>query len=308
MVRADRPVKTYVYKSFDDLIHVKASVGREVCRFLKIRPRVELKIPDMRKMYSAFKGTDHVRQIVVRIRSIGTRTECHTVMRVIDHLHHPEDIFLAGDDARKPENRPCRIIRVNCHVDVIFVTDRHDPLEKIFQVLKQLLLVDALIFFKKLLYMCEALRLPARHYRAVRIVVDRIEKLLRIQGVNCFLRIRKYGRPVRALSRKLRPRPVKHRHEVVADHVNIFPAEVRKCLDVIVNQPVTVRSCILDLVRDIDGLDAGNMKARRLYFFLQRVNFLLRPDLSRLCVIQRRDNAFHSRNLPNLLQRDGVIF
>ena len=52
-------------------------------------------------------------------------------MRIVYHAHHALQIWQVDDDARKTEHTPGRIIRVDGHVDVIFVTYRHDRFEKV---------------------------------------------------------------------------------------------------------------------------------------------------------------------------------
>ena len=48
------------------------------------------------------------------------------------------------------------------------------------------------------------------------------------------------------------------------------------------------------------------MQACRLYFLLQRVNLLLRPEFPRLLVVQHCNDALHISRLTNLLQGHRV--
>ena len=57
-------------------------------------------------------------------------------MRIVNHLHHAQDILLVDDNARKPKHAPCRVVRMDCHVDVIPVAYRHDFFQKILQVVE----------------------------------------------------------------------------------------------------------------------------------------------------------------------------
>ena len=113
-------------------------------------------------------------------------------MRVIHHLHHPQDIFFIDDDPGKPEHTPCRVVRVDRHLNVILVADRHDLFKEVFQIGKQFFPVDILVHCKQFLHLCHPLRLPARHHRTVGIPCDRFKHLLRIKGIHCRLGIGKH--------------------------------------------------------------------------------------------------------------------
>ncbi len=171
-------------------------------------------------MNPSFQGTDHIRQVVFQIRPIRTGTEGNTVVRIVHHLHHPQDVLFVDDDSGKPENAPCRIVRMDRHVNIILIAHRHDFFQKILQIGKQLLSVHILIHLKKLFYPCHTLRLPARHYRSVRVFRDRRKHLLRVQRVHRFLRVGKHCGTVRPYPCQLRSCPVKHRHEIVTYHVD----------------------------------------------------------------------------------------
>ncbi len=53
---------------------------------------------------------------------------------------------------------------MNCHVDVVLVADRHDGVQEINKVLKELVLIHILIKLEQLLDMCHTLRFPAGHH------------------------------------------------------------------------------------------------------------------------------------------------
>ena len=121
----------------------------------------------MCKMNSALQYTDHVRKIILEVGAVGTRAEGHAVMYIVDSIHQTKDVCLGVDDSGETEYGPCRIIRVDRHLDVILVADRHDGLQEVNEVLEQLLAIHVLIHLEELLYLLHTLRLPAWHNRAV---------------------------------------------------------------------------------------------------------------------------------------------
>ena len=64
---------------------------------------------------------------------------------LVDHLHHPLNVALVDDDPRQTEDAPGRIVRVNRHVDIIAVADRHNRFQENPQILKQLFFIDAAV-------------------------------------------------------------------------------------------------------------------------------------------------------------------
>ena len=217
-------------------------------RLLKIRGRIEFQISDMGEMNPSRDRPDDIRQIILQIRPEGAGAERDAVVDIVHRLQHADDPRLAGDDARQSEYTPCRVIRVNRHLDVILIAHRHDCPEVINQILEQLLLVDVLIHPEQLLHVCHALRFPAWHHGSVHLPLNRIKHFLRMNRVNCLLCVGKHRGPIRPSPGQLRSRPVEYRHEVIADHMDIFPAEILKTTNIIVDIPVPVRASGLDRI------------------------------------------------------------
>ena len=69
-----------------------------------------------------------------------------------------ENIFFIDNDAGQTKNAPCRIVRMNCHIDVILIADRHDPLQKILEICKQCIIINILVHLKQFFYLCHPLR------------------------------------------------------------------------------------------------------------------------------------------------------
>ena len=87
----------------------------------------------------------HCHTVVVLTGREGTCTECQTIVLVRHGIQHPLDILGTADNSWQAEYRIRRIVWVNTHVDIVFITDWHDRLQPVFHILLQLLLVNALI-------------------------------------------------------------------------------------------------------------------------------------------------------------------
>ena len=308
MVGTDRSVEAGVIQCLDDFIHVEAAVAGKMCCLFKVIGAVELEVTDMGEVDAALEGTDHIRQIIVEARSIGAGAERDAVMDVIHCMHDLEDVCLVVDDAGKTEDRPSRIIRMNCHLDVVLVAHGHDSLQEVDKVIEQRIRIHILVEGEQLLNMSQALWLPARHHGTVHIASDRVKHLFRIDRIYGSLRIGKNRGTIRALASQFGTCPVEDRHEVVAHQMNVFLAKVFQCLDVVFNIGVAARCSGLDGIGDVDALDAADVQTRSFNFLLEGVDFFLCPELSRLFVIESGDDAGDARDLTDLFQGNGVKF
>ena len=124
---------------------------------------IKFQVAHMGEMNPALQGTDHVRQVVFQVGAVGAGTEGDAVVRVIHHFHHAKDVGLVDDDAGKSEHAPGGIVRMDRHVDVVFVADRHDALQEIFQIGKQRLIIHVAVHLEQLFDVLHAFRFPAGH-------------------------------------------------------------------------------------------------------------------------------------------------
>ena len=69
-----------------------------------------MQVSHMGKVDTSFQDTDHVRQVIGQIRTVGTGAEGDTIVYVIHCLHQPQDILLGIDDTGKAEHTPGRVI------------------------------------------------------------------------------------------------------------------------------------------------------------------------------------------------------
>ena len=272
MVRTHRAVEADLIECANDLVHIEVTIAGDVACLLEIvvltGSIIEAEVTYVCEVDSALQCTDHVRKVVLEVGTVRTGAEGHTVMYIVDRIHQTKDTCLGVDDSGETEYGPCRIIRVDRHLDIILVADRHDGLQEVYEVLEQLLAIDILIHIEELLDLRHTLRLPARHYGAVRHLLHGSSEVIRIDRVDGLLVVCETGGTIRVLTCELGSGPVKYRHEVVAYEVNIFLTEVLECLDVVCDVLVTVLIADLDGVADIDRLDTAQAKACSLDLFL----------------------------------------
>jgi hypothetical protein len=88
--------------------------------------------------------------------------------------------------------------------------------------------------------------------------------------------------------------------------VDVFLAQMLQGLDVVVDVFVTGWKPDLDVVMNVDALDAQDGQAGGLHLFLQGMNPFPRPQRAGGKIVQRGDDPLHSGDLPNLLQGDGI--
>ena len=103
------------------------------------------------------------------------------------------------------------------------------------------------------------------------------------------------------------PRPVEHRHEIIADDLYSEPGQIPYRLDIIGDIPVPAGQPYLDVVMDIHGLHHIHVEAIRLQGLLHLRDLLYFPDFPRHLVMQRPHDAGHAGNLPDVRQLDVVI-
>ena len=60
-----------------------------------------------------------------------TGTECQPVMRVINRMEKPVDIFLTGHNTRQAQYLERGIVRMDAHIYIVLITHRHDSLQEI---------------------------------------------------------------------------------------------------------------------------------------------------------------------------------
>jgi hypothetical protein len=99
-------------QSTDNTSHVRTAA--EVFRFMERSVGLTHYLPEMREMNPWCEFLHHRQQIVVGARPIGANTKGQSIRRRIDTCEYRAYIFSRGNDARQTEQRPWRIIRVDC--------------------------------------------------------------------------------------------------------------------------------------------------------------------------------------------------
>ena len=130
-------------------------------------------------MNATLQRTDHVRQIIFQLGTVGTGTEGDTIMRAVYHLHHTQDIFLINNDTGQTKDAPGE-----------------------------------------------------------------------------------------------------HRHEIIADQMNIFFYEIFQSLNIVVDVEIPVGSPCFDGIMHVDAFDTGDVKTDSGYFRFQCSDTLSAPDFA----------------------------
>ena len=196
---------------------------------------------------------------------------------------------------------------MNCHIDIIFITGRHDTLQEIFQICKKLLIVNILIQLKEFFHSRHTLRLPARHNETIGIRINGCKHLFRLQCIHCCLIVCQHGRTIRSFSCQFCSCPVKYRHEVITYHMNIFLSQAFQCCNIILYVLLSVGRTNLNCIMNIHTFNSCNREPCCLYFFLHGTDIFQRPCLSWNRIIQCRNHTLHPRNLTNLLQCNRIM-
>ncbi len=194
------------------------------------------------------------------------------------------------------------------HFDTALPAGGHDGLQEVFQVIPQLFLGDGLVLLKQLIQLGHTLRLPAGEGHVVLLSEghDVIRHLLGVLVDFGRLVIQRRGAVPHRVE-QVRPSPVEHRHEVVADHLHPKGRQVADGLLVVLDILVPAGQADLDVVVDIDGLHHVHVEAVLVQLLLHRRDLLGLPDFPRHFVVKRPDNALHARNLLDVGQLDLVV-
>ena len=174
---------------------------------------------------------------------------------------------------------------MNCHIDIVFVAGRHDSFQEVLQILEEFFIINVLVHLKQFFHMFHSFRLPPRHYCAIGVTCDGSKHFLRIQFIYCFLRICKHGRAIRSFSGQLSPGPVKDRHEIIANHVNVFLTKIFQTLNVMINIQIPVCRTGLDGIMYIYTFNADYFKSGSLNLFFHGSDCFSCPHFTRCRIV-----------------------
>ncbi|MNT03559.1 hypothetical protein D3C72_1381020 [compost metagenome] len=91
------------------------------------------------------EGFDHPHQIVIRPYAVRAGAHGEAVIPAVDRLLEPLHIFNGRDDARQPQNRPRRIVRMHRQTHANLLRHRHNGAQEHRHILSQLRLVDPIV-------------------------------------------------------------------------------------------------------------------------------------------------------------------
>ena len=106
---------------------------------------------------------------------------------------------------------------------------------------------------------------------------------------------------------KLRARPVKHRHEIVADAADAGLGKAADVLAVIFDIAVARGFAEFDVLVHRHTFNDLKLQAVILRLFFQRSNALAAPNFTDGHVVYSGDDGLHVRNLTNILEGHGVV-
>ena len=197
---------------------------------------------------------------------------------------------------------------MDCHLDVSLLAGRHDCFKEILQIIPEFFFGDRCISFEKLIKLCHTLRLPARerHVVLLREAHDVFRHGLIIALDHVFLIEQSRG-AVSYRMEQICTRPVKNRHEVVADYLDAELAEVQDALLIILDQGVSCRQADLDIVVNIDRLNDLRIETVSVDLIYYLTYLILFPDFTGHLVVQSPDNACNSGDLFDVTQSDRVV-
>ena len=227
---------------------------------------------------------------------------------MVDHFQEAVDVFFIDEQTRQTENIPRRIVHVNRHFDVTFLAGGHDCLKEILEVCPQLLVIDVGIILEQLVEFCHTLRLPTgeRHI----IFLGEIQNILRHRVVvilNHTLFIKQRRGTVADLVEQIGTRPIKNRHEIVANDLYTEFAQVADALLVVFNQRIAGRFADLDVIVNVDGFHHVAVESVGVKLLHHLSNFRFLPDLTGHFMMQCPDDAGHAGNLFDVGQLDFIV-
>ena len=103
------------------------------------------------------------------------------------------------------------------------------------------------------------------------------------------------------------PNPIKDWHKIVANRFDPDLREVPNGLLVIFNVPVTRWQPNLNVIVNVDGLDNRKFQPSSFNLSLQGLDLSQRPYFTDRHVKERPDDLLGPRNLPNILELNGVL-
>ena len=228
-------------------------------------------------------------------------------MFIWNSVHHSFQFFLRRNDTGQSEYAPGRIVWMNSHVDVVFVTYRHNGFQEVYQIVKKFFFINVFIQSEEFFYFLHTFRLPAWHYSTVHVIFDAVEHLFRIHAVDGVLAVSKNCRTVVSLTLQLCSCPVKYRHEVVAYHMDVCFAQVFQGFNVSFDIFITFRSSCFNSVAYVYAFDTCKMKTGVFYFFLHCHDLVQSPYFTGHFVIQSGDDSLYIAALTNLFQSYSVV-
>ena len=131
-------------------------------------------------------------------------------------------------------------------------------------------------------------------------------QVVRVERGQLRVTVGKRIRTVRRGGVQIRPKPIEHGHEVIANALHPEFSEIADGLGVIFDQAVARGSPKFDVLMHRNAFDDLHLQLLPVAQRLQAGNSVRVPDLSDRNVVDRRHHTRHAGNLPDVRQRDAV--
>ena len=272
--------------------------------------------------------------IVLDSAAKRTRAESEPDMRRRTFPVHLTDVGGIREDAGQAKDRPGRIIRMDGHVDTRLVQHGSELVEEVVHVLAERRIIDVLVGFELLQELrrrkvihrsrktkqngiadahalnCRQL-VPEKAGALLELLVILVLGARTLQGkkVECSHFRMIVAKNIGTIGQdivEIAARPVKDRHEIVANGADSAFGKVADRLLVVLQIRLPVAGMLLDVLMHGNGLDNAPLHANRTYGVCLRLDLLDRPYFACFAAVKRRNNVRDS-GLTYLLEGNRVI-
>ena len=204
----------------------------------------------------------------------------------------------ARNDAGESKHIPRRVIGVDRHVDTGLVTSRHNAVEEVNEIFKELLVAHTAVSVQERVELLGGIAF---------IPTGKVE-VVRIQAHQLLVVVGECVGTILCLGMQISAQPVEYRHKVVANALNACLAKVANGGCIVCNVTVTGRQTELDVLVYGNALDNLHLKT---FFVAERFeaqDLIHLPNLTHGNVINSGNNAAHSGDLTDIRKRNAILF
>ena len=145
---------------------------------------------------------------------------------------------------------------MHSHLNLILLASWHNSIQEIFIILTKLVCIYIFILIEQIHNLIPTVWLPARHYETATGFLNAVKHFTGVNSVNDRGIIGKCRGAILQRHGKISSGPVKHRHKVVANQMNVCFSNCLQGLAIIFNQFVPCRKTNFDILMHVDTLNA----------------------------------------------------